>query len=447
VSTISIPEPGNRPQVSDAAVLTVVASAPTSGSFRPPFCGNDKTSQWNISMLDYSKLFKLSSATITNIPRLQQTSPDEIQEWSLERMFERPWLEHIENYAGDYIHPANSMNDYPQIMAIQSAQAMLALHLDYSDAQKEKLLIRVVQRGIDVYGAMEKGLTYPNNGGHAMGRKMPLIFAGLLLNDAGILKYANAATYFSFGEDQSTFYVSQEDIARVLNKTENRPHTPYRTADLGKPEWGITHASNPSMDSSNWHSAYRDINGTAYVGHALVAHLMNSVSIWNHAAFFDYVDRWWIWESSGRHRIVTSDVYPGTNTGLANNRTYSFCVAIDNGSPREFSITTPSSGIITYSNLLDLLNAATPDVASWMFIAGNNNSGEVWCNTYTEGSSSLATVSRGVSGTDLFSALPAFIKLGQSSDTPSGHRYGGDSNRNSTDRFIRSMWDTYRGNY
>jgi len=52
VSTISLPTPGARPQLKTAAVLTVLATAPPAGSFRPPFSGSNKTIRFNKSQLN-----------------------------------------------------------------------------------------------------------------------------------------------------------------------------------------------------------------------------------------------------------------------------------------------------------------------------------------------------------------------------------------------------------
>ena len=51
VSTMSVQAPGSTPQVQDAAVLTVLSAAAPEGSFRPPYCGGDKSIKYNVGEL------------------------------------------------------------------------------------------------------------------------------------------------------------------------------------------------------------------------------------------------------------------------------------------------------------------------------------------------------------------------------------------------------------
>src|SRR4030042_893232 len=88
VSTVSI-QADNRPQLSDAAVLTVLESAPPDGSFRPPYCGSDKTIKFNKSQINYAILPSLSLSEITANPNLAAIG-----------MTRRPWIDH-------FTHPGN----------------------------------------------------------------------------------------------------------------------------------------------------------------------------------------------------------------------------------------------------------------------------------------------------------------------------------------------------
>lgn len=59
---------GNRPQLVDGAVLTIVSSTPAAGDFRPPYCGTDKTLNWNTSDINYDKLHSLTPPNGGRIP-------------------------------------------------------------------------------------------------------------------------------------------------------------------------------------------------------------------------------------------------------------------------------------------------------------------------------------------------------------------------------------------
>lgn len=216
VSSISRADPGVRPQLESASVLTIVTSLPAEGSFRPPYCGTDKTSYFKKDDLDYTKLKQYTPTSL--VPVVIQATADEDQNASVERMFERPWIDFQKEIAGDHIHPQKNMPHYGAEIATQIGMGALILNCDYTNAQKEKLLIRYTQLGIDLYGIMQNKGQWIPNGGIAQGRKWPILFAGLVLNDtAGMAAIGSApdgntpgGTFFH--EDGQTFYVSEDDI-------------------------------------------------------------------------------------------------------------------------------------------------------------------------------------------------------------------------------------------
>jgi PKD repeat protein len=280
VSTISQSTISNRPQVQAAAILTVVSSAPAAGSFRPPPVGSDKTSYWNKADLDYSILKSLVPPA--GAPVLSTVAAH----------FERPWIEQNGEWTARYIHPVDNQPDYGREIAHALAEGLLSLHMNYSNAQKETLYIRLVQYGIDVYGAAKGGSVWRDLGGHNQGRKMPMIMAGLALNDSNILAYADASQHFIFQEDMQTWYVRQYDVGRVLYTGDGRPREQYIQTDVGIPEWGEQHTSQEQRDGRNWDAYYRDNVYSGSMGHALAAHLTSgTVMLWNWPAFFDYMDR------------------------------------------------------------------------------------------------------------------------------------------------------------
>lgn len=343
-----------RPALTDAAILTVVASAPSAGSFRPPYCGTDKTHYWNKSGLDYSILGTRPPPPGT--PALAD----------VEAYFARSWIEIGTEQNGRYSHPSNNQPEYGSNMASQLGSGLLMLALDYSDAQKETLYIRLVQYGIDVYGAAVSGGNWSANGGLNMGRKMPMLLAGLALNDSNILAYADKSLHNLFQEDQQTFVVDAAQLLVTPYTADGRPRYVYKenavtfsgsdvnwtahgliagqpmrfattgtlptgiavntdyiisatglatdsfrvastpsgtpitftggsgthTATMiGVPEWGEKHAFDKSRDGSNWGTYYRDVNFRVTIAHCLMAHMLSAESYWNNDVFFDYHDR------------------------------------------------------------------------------------------------------------------------------------------------------------
>lgn len=272
-----------RPTISDVSILTVVASAPADGSFRPPYCGSDKTHYWNKSQLRYNilKNYTLSGAP-TAVSKATQ--------------FERPWFELMTAPDGRYYHPGNHQPEYGVDMARELGEAFLSLHINASNPAKELLYVRLVQWGIDLYGCAATGGFWDGAGGLNAGRKIGVVMAGLALNDPKILSYANAKNPngFIFHEDRQTFYVTQADVGRVMYTGDGRSRVTYTQAHVGSPEWGEQHASSPQRDSSEWGAYYRSLNYTVNLAHALTVRLTDGgVAAWNWPAFFDYMDRAW----------------------------------------------------------------------------------------------------------------------------------------------------------
>jgi hypothetical protein len=283
VSTISRDEAEARPQLQTAAILTVVDQPPPAGSFRPPYCGDDKSPRYNVSQLQWEKLPALAAAE--RMPELA----------TVERWFERPWLDHVPDWMGRNIHPRENMPDYGRDLTTHTSVAALVLLVDMPREQKQTLLVRFVQLGIDLHGIVLDGgeNNWRANGGHNSGRKWPILFAGLMLGDPAI-----QTAQFASGEDGQTYYGEGWTGARAL--------------------WGIRHALDPALDHEHIHPSQWTVDGrgesgdpraganshargeayrhccTAYawVGVALAARLMDAMDLWNHPPFFDYTDRW-----------------------------------------------------------------------------------------------------------------------------------------------------------
>ena len=73
-----------------------------------------------------------------------------------------------------------------QHVAFADSYASLLLMLNFPADQKVNLTNYFVQYGIDLYGCLQAGYGWPAFGGHRSGRKLPIIFAGILLNNDGM---------------------------------------------------------------------------------------------------------------------------------------------------------------------------------------------------------------------------------------------------------------------
>jgi len=304
VSTISNLSPGvnHLSYVKTAAVLTCLSSAPPNGSFRPGISASTKTLH-NVSSLNYNLLGKLACPI---------TKPD-INTYA--GYFQMVWLTHNGGWTGRYMRPSDSGLDnyyYPKTFSM----AALMLHLDYTNAEKEKLLINFVQLGIDIYSYIESGANgWPPDGGHSSGRKWPILFAGIMLNYApmknigqvsGDFLYSDGhgagnipPNYKHFGEDGQTFYVAQSDVD-ITNgpswnpDTRSAPNYPYTSEMIGMPEWGIRYSTYPERSDASWIAMYRTIGSgpQAWAGTVLAARIMNAKTLWNHDSHFDFLDRY-----------------------------------------------------------------------------------------------------------------------------------------------------------
>ncbi len=276
-----------RPVTKAGAVLTVLEAAPPKGSFRPPYAGADKTVKFSLEKLDYSKL--------KNLPPVAGM-PDPAE---LAKRMERPWIDHVYEFLGAMIHPSQNMPQYGRDMADTMGEVALMVLIDPAQLPggkpaREKLVIELVQFGIDCAGIADSGGGWPPNGGHQLGRKYPILFAGVMLNDPHMKDVGHWKTLFH--EDAQTFYVTQEDVD-ATHSPSWKPDTrgkdgpaPYTAEDIGMPEWSTRHAT--PGGNREWTVPYRAINGTANLGFVLATRIMGLEEAWNHKVLFEYEDRW-----------------------------------------------------------------------------------------------------------------------------------------------------------
>lgn len=295
VSTISQigPDPsGSASEIRTAAVLTVLSAPPPADAFRPPYCGSIKTI-WRESQLDYGSL-----ATLTPAPGGPTLTDCKAQ-------FDRVWLDHCPHWTSGHIHPVLNMPSYYRDFTTWEGNAALRLNCNYTNAQKRDLLVRFVQLGIDWYGQYRVQTEPWGVNGHCNGRKFPILFAGKVLGDAGMLAVGVDHPLRFFGpdnpqnvvpwwsEDGQTFYVAETSPGVM-----NWGYGGYTMADVGLPEWGNFHAGghgyDSAADSKAWeaNSYRRCCSATSWVGVTLAMRAMGLRDAWNQPAFFDYMDRY-----------------------------------------------------------------------------------------------------------------------------------------------------------
>jgi len=263
-----------------AAVLTVLADEPPADAFRPPYAGTDKP-LYRASDLRWGLLRRLAVPEID--PKVYPPYYD-IRlpaDWAAaERWFQRPWIDHMCNWMQQQLNPCENCPAYGREHARLVSIASLLLHLDVPDETKRPLLIGLVQYGLDVSGVAKVGGSWNWGGGHTSGRKWPMLFASLMLDDPAIGDVPDTCV---FHEDAQTYYgtgwAGQTALYWMVQHHGRRDHYEEKPPE----QWTRWDRSSES---------YRlCCNGRAWAGTALAARLCKAVAAWNHDAFFDYVDR------------------------------------------------------------------------------------------------------------------------------------------------------------
>ncbi|MCK5781920.1 MAG: hypothetical protein KAH10_04985 [Flavobacteriales bacterium] len=272
------PETKQTSVVRTVSVLTCLDKAPPADAFRPAYAGTDK------------KIFRYSDVNLSKLLKLQPT--ESMPDWSQsERYFERPWMNHFNgDWLGQILLPTQ-MNQayYGREFARIVSQATLMLNTDASDEQKKKLLIGVLQLGIDLRGIVEIGGSWNRGGGLTSGRKWPIFFSYLMFDDPYFKDMPATAI---FHEDAETYYgkgwAGQAALWQIINHHGARKTYMEQTPD--------TWATWDMQDGHSWglsSEAYRlCCNTEAWAGQSLSTLLMGGKEAWNHNAYFDNVEDW-----------------------------------------------------------------------------------------------------------------------------------------------------------
>jgi hypothetical protein len=263
-----------------AAVLTCVGGPQPPDAFRPAFCDR----QQRIYLARDLKRERLPAAAATpSIPEVRQYV----------RFTQRPWVG--TGFFG-FEGPVENMPQYGREYGRVAGMSALLLCTGLKPEQKEPLLINLVQVGIDLGGMVRAGHPgWTGFGGHGSGRKLPIVFAGLLLGDDPLANINKSFPTASFGEDEQTAYAECWTGAKVVFAGHSAIDEATGIARERGQGWGPYEHRPPTewKAGQNTSESYRRCcTSVAWVAQALALRLMHAEPAWDHDAFFDYVDRW-----------------------------------------------------------------------------------------------------------------------------------------------------------
>ncbi|MEQ9489397.1 MAG: hypothetical protein RIM72_10435 [Alphaproteobacteria bacterium] len=204
-----------RPCVRTVSVLTVLESAPPDGGssiFRPPYFGTEKL----LISVDRLKMELLPSYDrVRNTPSSRDIS----------KRYAITHLDHQSTWVGRFLHPSEAMPDYGSDIANFNASSALTLMVSVDTKEKHKALIRYVNNGIDLYYMMKGGVTWWPAGGHGEGRKLPIVFASVMLDIPEMLEHPAMSERRVFGENGGVAY--SDKAGTVLYAQDYRSEKSY----------------------------------------------------------------------------------------------------------------------------------------------------------------------------------------------------------------------------
>ncbi len=283
-----------------AGVLTVVDSSLPAGTFRPPY-----NSAWK-------PLYSYNNVNTGKLRSLQAPSGVTPSTFAkLERRIERLQLD--DGGTGWTYTQIMPLKNFPIIYGADItagyAEAILRLQLNDPVALKEPLLKKMIQVGIDYYGQLKAGKTWPADGGHFTRAKLPILFAGYMLNDQEMLSIMNNYAFGTFQEDKNWFYATNNTV--FPNYPTDRALKCYSTLDAqynisgaGFARFASRGNTHPDPDFYGENVSCITSDGRTYWqpnlggqrGNAIVAEILGLQTIWKNNAFFEHMH--WSWQRS-----------------------------------------------------------------------------------------------------------------------------------------------------
>ena len=299
----------NRPKLDYVGAMTICAVEPPTNALRPGLNAPAKVSYWIEDDIDFGLLPNLTVLSSS----LSVDQVIESQRWPLQ----------VACTAHD---PGRSISanheEYGLDCARQGAEALLMACTNIGATAKRKLVLGLVQRGIDVFERVRNGGDFDNSGGGVgNGKKIYIGIAAHLLNDATMIDWCNQTLHPVFTENSQYIYVDADNVA----------NDGYAADMLGAPEWIKDGDTRNSAESAG----YREIVVGWIPAGALGLQLIGARTNYGVPEFFDYADRIMertFFKTSGTNKWATTrgEVSNFSKTMWTAYRTYAGMPAIWN---------------------------------------------------------------------------------------------------------------------
>ena len=288
------------------AVLTCLATAAPADAFRPSYCDREKKTLHRAGDIRWDVLPRVEAA-----PGMPPVA-------TVERMFARPWIDHVYAWHSRETHASENMPGYGREIGRAVSMAALVLCCDLPREQKERIALGLIQVGIDNWGVATRSKRgeaggWPAAGGFGNGRKLPIVFAGMLLGDRRMQQIRRHAAEASFGEDEHAEFGPSWTGAKV-RFTGQYPLIGDRQIDRG-PYEHLAPAEWPGDNKTMSEGYRRCCTSICWVGQSLAVKLLGAEKVWDHDAFFAYVDRW-MHEDDAAAVAEIRRVYPKFGDGI-----------------------------------------------------------------------------------------------------------------------------------
>lgn len=281
LSSVMRPNDISVSPVASVSILTSMSAPQPLDAFRPSYAQGSTTVYLSRNL---QRTLLPSLSPVAHVPPLAE----------FEGYLKRPWIDSV---FFNFAVPAEYMASYGRENSYVISFAGLLLTLNFSQTQKEPLLVYLTQYGIDLFGLVEQGHTgWQGFGGHGSGRKFPILLAGIILNNPGM-----SSPQANFGEDIQTIRVTETPPAGTYTQSWHRkPQTVVYGGHIGKDGenyqagWGSYEHLHPAQWKSTLGEDYRRCcTSVSWIGEALAARLIPGIqAAWSHPQFFDYADRW-----------------------------------------------------------------------------------------------------------------------------------------------------------